>query len=281
MLRSTPCCVCLCACVWGVFITGRTNDGRPPNRACHRRRGLPRLPRHRAPASGSAHGDVVCAALRARHGACPRLPQAGHRVRGTIRGDAAAPKHAHLTAMPAFGTGQLELVHADLLSDDGWAAAMVGVTWVAHVASPAPSSEPKHESELIEPAVQGARVCASPTLPRALSVPLSGAVCVPPFGGVIPSPALAPHLPERCAHGCGGRDSPRAPCCGGGPNGSPRRAHKLQFCGVSGPQRPTRWREELPKLRVRPLSVTVTPLDGWRAVRQATHLSPRVTGVCP
>jgi nucleoside-diphosphate-sugar epimerase len=49
----------------------------------------------------------------------------------------------------------LELVAADLTSDDGWLAALDGVEEVHHVASPIPSAQPKDPDELIVPARQG------------------------------------------------------------------------------------------------------------------------------
>ncbi len=49
----------------------------------------------------------------------------------------------------------LELVAADLTSDDGWPAALEGVEEVHHVASPIPSAQPKDPDELIVPARQG------------------------------------------------------------------------------------------------------------------------------
>ena len=49
----------------------------------------------------------------------------------------------------------LELVAADLTSDDGWRAALEGVEEVHHVASPIPSAQPKDPDELIVPARQG------------------------------------------------------------------------------------------------------------------------------
>jgi dihydroflavonol-4-reductase len=49
----------------------------------------------------------------------------------------------------------LELVAADLTSDDGWSAALEGVDEVHHVASPIPSAQPKDPDELIVPARQG------------------------------------------------------------------------------------------------------------------------------
>lgn len=81
--------------------------------------------------------------------------QAGYRVRGTIRGDASSDKVRHLVTLPEYTEGRLELVKADLLSDDGWADAMRGVSLVAHVASPAPAKQPKHEDDIIKPAVEG------------------------------------------------------------------------------------------------------------------------------
>jgi nucleoside-diphosphate-sugar epimerase len=49
----------------------------------------------------------------------------------------------------------LELVTADLTSDDGWPAALEGVEEVHHVASPIPSVQPKDPDELIVPARAG------------------------------------------------------------------------------------------------------------------------------
>jgi nucleoside-diphosphate-sugar epimerase len=49
----------------------------------------------------------------------------------------------------------LELVVADLTSDDGWPAALEGVEEVHHVASPIPSAQPADPDELIVPAREG------------------------------------------------------------------------------------------------------------------------------
>jgi nucleoside-diphosphate-sugar epimerase len=49
----------------------------------------------------------------------------------------------------------LDLVAADLTSDDGWQAALEGVEDVHHVASPIPSAQPKDPDELIVPAREG------------------------------------------------------------------------------------------------------------------------------
>ena len=44
---------------------------------------------------------------------------------------------------------------ADLLSDENWSEAMEGCEEVMHVASPYPLSQPKDESILLKPAVEG------------------------------------------------------------------------------------------------------------------------------
>lgn len=69
----------------------------------------------------------------------------GYAVRGTVRGPGKAD---HLR-------GAAELVTADLESDDGWADAVAGCTYVLHVASPFPPRDPADESELVRPAVEG------------------------------------------------------------------------------------------------------------------------------
>ena len=66
-------------------------------------------------------------------------------MRGTVRGPGKAD---HLR-------GAAELVTADLESDDGWADAVAGCTYVLHVASPFPPRDPADESELVRPAVEG------------------------------------------------------------------------------------------------------------------------------
>lgn len=49
----------------------------------------------------------------------------------------------------------LHVVAADLLADDGWAAATAGVTEVHHVASPIPAVQPDDPDDLIRPAREG------------------------------------------------------------------------------------------------------------------------------
>ncbi len=57
----------------------------------------------------------------------------------------------------AFGEyfDQLELVEADLLDENSLMKACSGSTYIVHTASPFPIENPRHEDELIKPAVEG------------------------------------------------------------------------------------------------------------------------------
>ena len=80
----------------------------------------------------------------------------GREVRATVRSLAVdAEVRAAVRRGGADDTG-LELVAADLSSDEGWPAALAGVEEVHHVASPIPSAQPKDPDELIVPAREGA-----------------------------------------------------------------------------------------------------------------------------
>src|SRR6202012_726703 len=50
----------------------------------------------------------------------------------------------------------VEVVTADLMSDDGWKEVMTGVDEVYHVGSPIPPAQPEAPDELIVPAPEGA-----------------------------------------------------------------------------------------------------------------------------
>jgi nucleoside-diphosphate-sugar epimerase len=79
----------------------------------------------------------------------------GREVRATVRSlDSEAGVRAAVRRGGADDAG-LELLAADLISDDGWPAALEGVEEVHHVASPIPSAQPKDPDELIVPARQG------------------------------------------------------------------------------------------------------------------------------
>jgi nucleoside-diphosphate-sugar epimerase len=76
----------------------------------------------------------------------------GRDVRATVRSlDGEAGVRAAVRRGGVDDAG-LELVAADLTSDDGWPAALEGVEEVHHVASPIPSTQPTDPDELIVPA---------------------------------------------------------------------------------------------------------------------------------
>lgn len=85
-----------------------------------------------------------------------QLVAAGHTVRTTVRSlDREAEVRAMLKVGGAEPGEQLTFYVADLLQDDGWAAAMKGCEYVLHVASPFPSRVPDDEKEIVQPAVEG------------------------------------------------------------------------------------------------------------------------------
>jgi dihydroflavonol-4-reductase len=78
----------------------------------------------------------------------------GYNVRGTVRNLATADtKHLHEAIGKASGT--LELTMATLDADGGWAEAAAGCDYALHLASPIPFKAPRHQDELIRPAVDG------------------------------------------------------------------------------------------------------------------------------
>jgi nucleoside-diphosphate-sugar epimerase len=83
------------------------------------------------------------------------LLREGREVRATVRSlDGEAGVREAVRRGGVDDTG-LELVEADLTSDDGWPGALEGVEEVHHVASPIPSAQPKEPDELIIPAREG------------------------------------------------------------------------------------------------------------------------------
>lgn len=83
------------------------------------------------------------------------LLRAGRQVRATVRsldGEGAVRAAVRRGGVDDAG---LQLVAADLSSDDGWPAALRGVEEVHHVASPIPPAQPKDPDELIVPAREG------------------------------------------------------------------------------------------------------------------------------
>jgi nucleoside-diphosphate-sugar epimerase len=86
-----------------------------------------------------------------------QLLNAGYRVRTTVRlRNREAGVRAMLKAGGAEPGEALSFFAADLISDAGWPEAVAGCVFVLHVASPFPSTVPKHEDDLIIPAREGA-----------------------------------------------------------------------------------------------------------------------------
>lgn len=86
------------------------------------------------------------------------LLEAGHTVRGSLRTPARAEEvraavRPHLSDPAALD--RLSFVSLDLTRDEGWAEAMAGMTALIHTASPFPMAPPRHENDLIRPAVDG------------------------------------------------------------------------------------------------------------------------------
>ncbi|XP_041470645.1 phenylacetaldehyde reductase-like [Lytechinus variegatus] len=84
-----------------------------------------------------------------------QLQEAGYKVRGTVRSLSNPKKVGPLKELCQNPAHELELVEADLNKDEGWKEAVQGCSHVLHTASPYPLAAPKHEDELIKPAVEG------------------------------------------------------------------------------------------------------------------------------
>lgn len=86
-----------------------------------------------------------------------RLLEQGWRVRGTVRSMQRAPS-VFKSVSESLGrdlVARLELVEADLLADAGWAEAMQGVSAVMHVAAAIRADEPRDQSLVVRPALEG------------------------------------------------------------------------------------------------------------------------------
>lgn len=85
------------------------------------------------------------------------LLNSGYAVRGSLRDMARAD--AVRSALSAAGADvtRLEFIPLNLLEESGWEAAMRGVRYLHHVASPFVIRQPRDRQELIRPAVEGTR----------------------------------------------------------------------------------------------------------------------------
>lgn len=84
-----------------------------------------------------------------------QLLQQGYKVRATLRTLSREAEVREAIGRHVEVGDKLEIVSADLTQESGWDKVVEGCESVLHVASPFPLLEPKDESELITPAVQG------------------------------------------------------------------------------------------------------------------------------
>ena len=82
-----------------------------------------------------------------------QLVAEGWMVHTTVRSLA---REAAVRELLAVDNSRVKFFAADLMADTGWAEAMAGCGFCAHVASPLPSGVPKNADELIVPARDGA-----------------------------------------------------------------------------------------------------------------------------
>lgn len=83
------------------------------------------------------------------------LLKQGREVRATVRSPESEAVAREALRRGGADDNGLEVVIADLTSDDGWASAAAGVEEVHHVASPIPPAQPDDPDELIVPAREG------------------------------------------------------------------------------------------------------------------------------
>jgi len=109
-----------------------------------------------------------------------QLLEQGYSVRGTLR--TMSRENEVRAAVRKFvqADERLTFVPADLNDNAGWDSAVQDCEYVFHVASPFPLLEPKHEDELIKPAVEGTlrvlRAAHSAKVKRVMDVSSNAAV---------------------------------------------------------------------------------------------------------
>lgn len=95
-------------------------------------------------AAGYVGTHVVC-----------QLLQRGYPVRAALRSPARAQELSETVASEGLDPRRIEMVLADLTSDDGWSEAVAGVVDVLHIASPFPAEAPENDDEIVVPAREG------------------------------------------------------------------------------------------------------------------------------
>ncbi|WP_174236098.1 aldehyde reductase [Rhodanobacter sp. L36] len=110
------------------------------------------------------------------------LLNAGYQVRTTIRTPKREAEVREQLKVGGVEAGdRLSFVTADLGSDNGWAEAVAGCTYVLHGASPTPTGEQSSEEEWIRPAVDGnlrvLRAARDAGVRRVVLTSAFGAIC--------------------------------------------------------------------------------------------------------
>jgi dihydroflavonol-4-reductase len=83
------------------------------------------------------------------------LLNAGYPVRTTVRSLDRKSEVMDMLRHAGHGDAPVDFATADLMSDEGWPAAVAGCRYVLHVASPFHLNRVKHEDELVVPAREG------------------------------------------------------------------------------------------------------------------------------
>ena len=92
----------------------------------------------------------------ASHVAC-KLIEKGYQVRGTVRNKAKGRRILDAMAMTGIDVKNVELVEAELGSDEGWRDAVKDCRYIQHIASPFPMEAPSDREALVPEARAGAQ----------------------------------------------------------------------------------------------------------------------------
>lgn len=93
----------------------------------------------------------------------------GHEVRGTVRSLSREAELKQALTKAGRDTKNFSLFEADLTKPEGWDEAVKGCDYVLHVASPFILGVPKHEDDLIKPAVSGVEYVISAAIKHKVS----------------------------------------------------------------------------------------------------------------
>ena len=89
------------------------------------------------------------------HHCAVELLKKGYAVRGSVRDLSKIHDITKSIEKVTDSNDNLEYCELNLMKDEGWEKAMNGIDYLLHIASPYVVKEPKNESELIQPAVEG------------------------------------------------------------------------------------------------------------------------------